>query len=285
MKFTIALAQIDPVPGNLRHNLGLHARAIAAARDGGADLVVFPELSLTGYMVKDAAWDLAVADEGRIALAGLAEECRGIAAIAGGIEESARHGLYNAAFLVGGEGVRVVHRKVYLPTYGMFEEGRYFLRGERAAAFTLPFARAGALICEDLWHLPLPWLLAQDGAEVILALSASPTRLSGPGPDLRVERVNGEQHRALARLLSVYVCFCNRVGFEDGVNFWGGSSVVSPSGETAARAALFAEELLFAEIDLEAVRQARKAARHFLDDDPHFTMRELQRILGNQTKG
>jgi predicted amidohydrolase len=280
MKFTIALAQIDPVPGNLSHNLDLHVSAIRRAREGGARLVLFPELSLTGYTVKDAAWDLSVRD-GETGYPGeLQKECHGITVIAGGIAESAGYGLYNAAFMVDETGVRTVHRKVYPPTYGMFEEKRYFLGGARVEALELPFARLGVLICEDLWHLPLPWLLAQDGAEVIVGLAASPTRLGGKEEELRADRINGEQHRALARLLSVYVCYCNRVGYEDGVNFWGGSSVVSPAGETVAHAGLFREALLFSDIDTDAVRSARRASRHFLDDDPRLTLRALKGILG-----
>lgn len=285
MKFTIALAQIDPVPGNLRRNLETHRRSIAAAREGGADLVVFPELSLTGYHHRDAAWEMALRPGGGGPLAELAEACGDISAIVGGIEEGPSFGLHNAAFLVGPSGASTIHRKVYLPTYGMFEERRHFVPGRRVAAATIHCGRVGILICEDLWHPPLPYLLAVDGAEIIVALSASPTRLAGADAVPRVEAANGEQHRSLARLLSVHLAFCNRVGYEDGVNFWGGSSVTSPSGETVARAALFREEMLFAEIDPAEVRRARRAAGHFLDDDPHFTLRELKRILDSQSDG
>ncbi len=285
MKFTIALAQTDAVPGNLRRNLDVHLRSIVRAKEGGADLVVFPELSLTGYTVKDSAWDLSVTEGHGTYFRELQEACGGMAAIVGGIEESAGYGLFNAAFLVTGDAVRTVHRKVYPPTYGMFEEKRYFLGGTGVGAIDLPFARIGVLICEDLWHLPLPYLLAKDGAQLIVGISASPTRLEGNDRELRTERINGEQHRSLARLLSVYVCFCNRVGYEDGVNFWGGSSVISPAGDTVARAGLFSEEMLFTEIDTDAIRRARRTSRHFLDDDPHLTLRELRRILGKPSEG
>ena len=280
MNFTLALAQIDPVPCDLKRNIRTHIDRVRRARDGGADLVVFPELSLTGYTLKDAVVELALRSDGGGALDELVEACGDATVIAGGVEESTDFGIYNAAFALTGSGARVVHRKIYPPSYGMFEEQRYFLRGGTVSSFESPVGTLGVLICEDLWHLPLPYLLAKDGAPVIIAIAASPTRVSGSGGGLRNEEVNGENHRTLARLLSTYLCFCNRVGVEDGVNFWGGSSVQSPDGNTVVRARLFEEDLVFAEIDLAELRRARMMSRHFLDDDPHLTRRELARILG-----
>jgi predicted amidohydrolase len=160
----------------------------------------------------------------------------------------------------------------------MFEELRYFSPGKEVRAFDCSVGRIGALICEDLWHLPLPYLLAHDGADVIFGIAASPSRLSGREGIEPAMQVNFEQHRSFARLLSVYVVFCNRVGFEDGVNFWGRSQVVKPDGETAIQAKAFDEDLVFAEIDANEIRRARRFSRHFIDDDPELVKRELERI-------
>ncbi len=279
MKFTIALAQIDPVLGDIGRNVEKHLRMAEQARARGAQLVVFPELSLSGYSVKDLHWDLAVdvgKDPGRFAL--LLEASKGIAIIAGGVEEGPGFGIYNSAFLFDGGTVTTVHRKTYPPTYGMFEEMRYFSRGSTVGAIDTRLGRIGVLICEDLWHLSLPYLLASDGADVIIALVASPTRVNGVTEQFPALAVNTENHKAYARLLSVYVVFCNRVGFEDGVNFWGGSQVVAPDGSVVASGKLFEEELLMAEIDDDEIRRARRFSRHFLDEDADLVLRELARI-------
>jgi predicted amidohydrolase len=280
MSFRIALAQIDSVLGDAAKNVARHADVTSKAQKSGAQLVVFPELSLTGYSVKDLQWDLAVSPSALPkTYAPLMKAGKSVSILAGGIEEGEDFGIYNSALLFDAAGCRSVHRKVYPPTYGMFEEMRYFGRGGSARAFDTPFGRIGVLVCEDLWHLPLPYLLALDGAQIIITLVASPTRVGG-GEGLPIASVNTENHKAIARLLSVYLVFCNRVGFEDGVSFWGGSEVVGPDGSVVASAKILEEDLITADIDLENVRRARRMSRHFLDDDPHLVQRELKRILG-----
>lgn len=279
MKFTIALAQIDPTLGNLRKNIEKHIAFARQAREAGAQLVVFPELSLTGYSVKDMNWDLAVnVRRDPSVVAPLIEMSKTITIVAGGIEEDEQFALYNAAFLFEAGTVRSVHRKTYPPTYGMFEEMRYFNSGTSIRAVDTALGRFGVLICEDLWHIALPYLLAKEGANLIVTLVASPTRLGGNDAHLQIDRVNAENHRAYARLLTTYIAFCNRTGFEDGVNFWGGSSIIGPDGEVEAKAKLFDEDLIVATVDESDVRRARRFSRHFLDDDPALVLRELQRI-------
>ncbi len=283
MDFSLALAQIDPVLGDIDRNIAMHCSMAERAIKAGAGMVVFPELSLTGYSVKDMHWDLAV-NVGRepSRFNPLIELSRRITILAGGVEEGPGFGIYNSAFLFEGGTVRTVHRKTYPPTYGMFEEMRYFSRGSSVRAFDTPFGRIGVLICEDLWHLSLPYILACDGAELIIALVASPTRISGPSEGLEASAINSENHRAYARLLSVYLAFCNRVGFEDGVNFWGGSHVVAPGGEAVATGKLFDEDLVVVKIVDEEIRRARRFSRHFLDEDSGLVLRELERITGKK---
>jgi predicted amidohydrolase len=278
MNFTIAVAQIDPVLGDLSANMSKHEEAIRSALTRGAQLIVFPELSLTGYSIKDMNWDLAVnITRHPDRLQPLIDASRSISILAGCVEEDESFRIYNSALLFEDGAVRVAHRKVYPPTYGMFEEMRYFAGGETVEPVVSKLGTLGVLVCEDLWHISLPYILAEAGAQVIITLVASPTRLGGDERELQTAIINGENHRAYARLLSSYIVFCNRVGYEDGVNFWGGSSIIGPDGDVIASAKLFDEDLLVSRIDDHEVRRARRFSRHFLDEDPLLVIKELSK--------
>jgi predicted amidohydrolase len=275
----LALAQVDAVPGSFEKNVATHERLAHKAKEAKADLVCFPELSLTGYGVKDLNAEMAVNTQHLPDLfAPLLKLSKDLVIVAGGIELGDDGGIYNVAFLFEKGTCRIAHRKVYPPTYGMFEEMRYFSRGRSIRAIDTSVGRLGVQICEDAWHMSVPYLLALDGAELLLTLVASPTRL-GPGSGaFGPEVVNGENSRAYARLLSTPVSFCNRIGYEDGVNFWGGSHVVGPDGTVLASAPLFEEALVTVEIRRSARDKARLMSRHFLDEDILLTQRELDRI-------
>lgn len=278
LDFTVALAQIDPKVGDLRANIEIHGDAIERARKGGARLVVFPELSLTGYTVKDLAWDLAVDPGSPKVLEPLLRQSRDLTVLVGCVEDGADHGIYNSVFAIEDGQIRFVHRKVYLPTYGMFEEGRYFSPGRTLAAFPSRLGRLGILVCEDLWHLALPYTLVMDGAQILCAPSASPTRIRPGASELEVAGINQEHHRTYARLLSSYLLYVNRVGFEDGVNFWGGSAIVSPSGGVVASGAEFNEDLVFGPVQFGEIKRARRFSRHVLDENTDLVVRTLERI-------
>lgn len=278
MKFRVALAQVDSRVGDLAYNVEHHIRFIDRAIRQRAKIIVFPELSLTGYTLRDLAQDIAVDPAKSRALAPLRARSRKITIAAGLVENGRDHGLYNSAVCFEDGEVRHVHRKIYPPTYGMFEEGRYFSRGNSVRAFETRVGRVGMLICEDLWHIPLPYLLVRDGAEMILSLTASPTRLAGEKENLANASINHGHHAAYARLLSCYVLFSNRVGFEDGVNFWGGSGVHDPSGNQLKCGKYFEEDLVVTEIDMDEVRRARRLSRHVLDDDPQVVLDTLRRL-------
>lgn len=273
----VALAQFSPRIGLVEQNLRRHIELIDRAIEGGASLIVFPELSLTGYTLRDLTAEVAMRiDDER--LRPLAERSRRITIVAGGIEEGDNFGMYNAAFLFE-EGRVTTHRKIYPPDYGLFEEQRSVLPGSRVRAMETRCGRIGILICEDLWHLSLPLLLALDGAQVIVAVAASPTRFTHQA-GFSSDRSNAENNHAIARLLSLFLVYVNRTGFEDGVHFCGGSEVVSPFGESLLKAPRMSEELLFSPLDFQLVRRARLQSRHFLDERPEFLLAQLQRILG-----
>jgi predicted amidohydrolase len=282
MKHLIAVAQIDCVLGDLKRNIEKHIHYIELAIKEGAKLILFPELSLTGYTLRDINIDVAVNPFKSNVFDDLKKLSREIIIIAGGVEEGENFGIYNSAFVFEDGQIKYVHRKIYPPTYGMFEELRYFSRGDKVRAFDTKIGRIGVLICEDLWHISLPYILAVDGAMMIAGLAASPTRISGASEELTNYKINSEHHKTYARLLSIYLLFSNRVGYEDGVNFWGGSEVVDSDGEVVAVAKLFDEDLIFAEIDYNTIKRSRQFSRHFIDEDPYLFERELKRILGSK---
>jgi NAD+ synthase (glutamine-hydrolysing) len=277
MKCKVAVVQLDSRVGDPLSNRAAHLRYVDKAIKSKANLIVFPELSLTGYTLRDLAGEQAIDPASDPLLEPLRKRSRRISIALGFVESGKNHGIYNSAVFLEDGAIKHVHRKVYPPTYGMFEEGRYFSDGSSVQAFDSKWGRFGMLICEDVWHMSLPYLLALDGAEAILCLTASPTRLGGDKASLTIADVNHEHHRSYARLLNVYMIFSNRVGVEDGVSFWGGSDVIDPHGLEIAQAKLFDEEMITAELDSKQVQRARRASRHFLDERPELVMRALRK--------
>ncbi len=277
-KFKIAVAQINPALGDYDKNIKKHLKYIDNAIKKKADMIVFPELSLTGYSVKDLNFDLAINPYTSDLLKPLKDKSKKITIVCGGIEEDENYGIYNSAFYIEGGEVKFTHKKVYPPDYGMFEEVRYFSKGKEADVHETKFGKLGLLVCEDLWHMSLPLLQALKGAKVIIGIAVSPTRLAlnSKSKILKNYEINSEQHKAYARLLSIYVVFCNRVGYEDGVNFWGGSEVVDPFGNVDKVAKFFDEDLIVSEINMNSVKRARHMARHFLDEDVNFLRNEVK---------
>lgn len=279
MSVRIALAQCAPRLGAFGKNLAMHLETIERARSGGARLVVFPELSLTGYYLKDLAHDVACsADDER--LRPLADASRGIDVLAGFAERTADGRVHIASGYWSDGRIRHVHRKVYLPTYGIFDDGRYFARGERFDTFPSVAGQAGIAICEDIWHMSTPYLYAVRGANVIFYPSASPGRGVAEGGDLGTAESCRLLDQFYAQYLTVYVVFVNRVGHEDGVGFWGGSEVLAPDGTVIARAPEFEEHLLFAEIDPALAARERARNPILRDEDHDLVLRHLAERVG-----
>lgn len=278
MKFKIAVAQINPTLGDYDKNIKKHLQFIDKAVRKKADMIVFPELSLTGYTLKDLNFDMAINPYVNEILRPLRVKSKKITIICGGVEEDENYGVFNSAFYIEDGEVKFTHKKVYPPDYGMFEEMRYFSRGKKADVHDTKFGKLGVLVCEDLWHVSLPLLQALKGAKIIIAIASSPTRLAlnSKSKILKNYEINSEHHKAYSRLLSSYMVFCNRVGFEDGVNFWGGSEIVDPFGNVNKAAKFFDEDLIFSEINLNSVRRSRQLARHFLDEDINMLRNEVE---------
>jgi predicted amidohydrolase len=280
VRFQVGLAQMAPRLGDVTHNLQRHLALVEEAKAQGVDLLLFPELGLTGYTLKDLVPSVALrptADDPVFQQLLVASE--GMDLVVGFIEESERHVFYNsAAYLSAG---RLVHlyRKVYLPTYGLFDEGRFWGSGDRLRAFDTRFGRMALLICRDVWHLSASYLAVMDGADTILAISAAPGWGVEDGQD-RLTRAQSWERliRCLAQFLTCYYFYCNRVGCEDGVPFFGGSLAVAPGGRLLAQAPDLEEVLIIATWDTATLRRVRSQSTFLRDERLDLTLRELQRI-------
>lgn len=280
MIFKVALAQLNTHLGDLERNLQKHLTFIEQAKAQQAELIVFPELSLTGYMLQDLTASVALSPRREEPVfAALLEASRAIDITVSFVEEDSRHRFFiAAAYLSQGE-VLHVHHKLYLPTYGLFDEGRFFAWGDSLSAFDTRFGRMGMLICEDFWHASPPYLLWLDGADIFLFMSASPGRGLSSAPKLESARWVEQLVQAYANLFTAFVIHANRVGYEDGLHFWGGSTVFDPDGGLLAKAPYIEEGLTFAELDLHQLHRTRARLPLLRDERTALVQRELDRIL------
>jgi predicted amidohydrolase len=290
----LTIHQTAPLLGEVEANQAeVRERVMESAE---RDLLVFPELSLTGYTLRGRVQRMArrVSQESPLRLPPDSPP------VALGLPERGEDELvYNTAVLIHENRILAKHRKVYLPTYGLFDESRYYAAGRDAPPVaTLPTGwRVGLLICEDFWHPGLIYLLAVQGAEVVLVLSAAPGR-GEPGQEAeeRPERGPGNSERdgllfsstanwnLLARTAAlqygVYVVLANRAGVEEGVTFAGESTVVGPDGKILARAPQAEPAVLELSLSREALRRARNPYAHLRDEDPDYLRRALDTLLG-----
>jgi predicted amidohydrolase len=277
----VALAQIAPFLADRQRNVGLHLEQIKAAQAQDADLIVFPELSLTGYFVRDMVPDVAITPDAP-EIRELLDAAGSMAVVLGFVEESPQHRFYNTALYAEGGRAVHLHRKVYLPTYGLFDEQRYFAAGERFAAFdTARFGRMGILICEDFWHLSAAAIMQAEEIDVLICPSNSPGR-GVEGPRVRTAETYEHLSKAYAQLMGAVVIVVNRVGFEDGLCFWGGSSVTGPDGRTIAEAPQLDESLTLATFDAADLRRQRLITPLARDERLLLTIEELNRIKRNR---
>jgi NAD+ synthase (glutamine-hydrolysing) len=277
----IALAQIDTKLGRTKDNLDKHLAYAKQAATDDVDLLVFPELSLTGYILQDLAATVSCRPTQQDRIFGpLLEASHQLDLIVGFVEEDLRSRYFiSAAYLSKGKVIHV-HRKLYLPTYGLFDEGRFFAAGDSVKAFDTQFGRFGILICEDFWHSSPPYLLWLDGADLMIFISASPSRGLTESPNLEsshwVEHIN----QAYASLFTSFIASTNRVGYEDGINFWGGATMHGPNGALIQQGPYQEESLTIVEIDFAELQHVRTRMPLLRDERPEIVVKELNRILG-----
>ncbi len=282
MSFNVGIAQINPKLGEVEANMALYEGKIRQAQGDGVDFLVFPELSLTGYFLRDMVPNVALNLASR-KIQHLKALSRRFAFVAGIVEEGPDFRFYNSAVYFENGEIRHVHRKVYLPTYGMFDEQRYFARGDRVRAFDSKFGRLSLLICEDLWHPSTVYLAALDGAMAIICPSASPLRGITEGqPQDDTARYWELINRNYTETFSLYMIYGNRVGFEDGVGFWGGSEILDPFGHSLAKGKYYEEDMIASDVGLESVRRKRTMSPLLRDEDLDLTINELMRIRERQ---
>jgi predicted amidohydrolase len=281
----VGIAQMQPRRADVAANLDAIEAFVERAVAADVDLLVTPELALTGYPVgswfSTASMTAASPGFGR-----LKELSRRVPMVVGLIEETEEAEFFNSAVYLDGGRVRHLHRKVYLPTYREFDERRYFMAGWSVSAFDTPLCRMGLLICGDAWHLSLPYLLAHDGADVIVVIAASAR--SGLTDEISARESWERMNRSYALTLSNFVVFANLVGDVDGMTFWGGSHVALPDGRLLDQAGFEHEELLVSNLDLSQLRRQRLILPFRRDDSLSLTTelgREVLQRKGQRVKG
>jgi predicted amidohydrolase len=273
------MAQVDCVLGDVHENARRAREAIARARADGVDLVIFPELSLTGYSLGAVGDDVALRVDDPL-ITGLAAEAGEMAVVLGFVEQGRVHTHNSAVYLERGRPVHV-QRKAYLPTYGRFEEHKHFSPGQGLRAFDNNWGRFALLICNDAWQPPLPFLAVHDGAGVLI-IPASSSLEPAAGTDPGAEDDWSDLLRYHGRFLQTYVVFVNRVGEEAGVRFWGGSRVVDPWGRIVAQGPEHEPALVIAELDLSAVRRRRRELPLVKEGRLGLLSREFTRLVAEE---
>jgi predicted amidohydrolase len=273
----VALAQFAPVLGDTDANLARIGELIDEAVAGGADLVVFPELATSGYALGDVTDSVAMAaDDPR--LLELSRRAHGAGVLVGFPEEGNRSiHTYNSAIHLQGGGIVHCHRKLYLPTYDIFEERKHFSPGQFMRAYDAQDGRMATLICNDAWQPQLAFLAIQDGAQVLLVPTNS---AQSRFPD-RYDSVTYWRDITgfYARMLQCYVVFVNRIGDEGELHFWGGSHVVDPWGQVVAEAPIDAPSLTMVDLDLRRIRQRRREVPLVKEARLGLVEREARRLV------
>ena len=242
-KFKVALAQISCKRGDKEANIQKIEEYTARARQQNAELVIFPELSLTGYTIRDELYDLAehVPGPSTTAIEKIAKKHE--AFIVYGLPElsdKAQATIYNTAVLVGPQGFVGKYRKMYLPTHSIFEEKRYFRPGYQTGVFNTKLGKIGLIICYDIFFPEVSRLTRLEGAQLIICISASPAVRRGFFETLTAARAIEN---------TAFLAYVNLVGIENGLQFWGGSRLLGPNGRVLAAAKYDEEDLVIGEVD------------------------------------
>jgi len=243
-EITIAIGQISCRVGDKKHNIENMKRKIRQAKKREADLIAFPELALTGYVVRDRAYELAEPVPTGPSARQIEEMAKkeDVHIIFGMIERSAKASavLHNTALLIGPQGYIGKYQKMYLPTHSIFEEKRYFRPGYQTPVFETEIGKIGMIICYDIYFPEITRLLSLRGAKLIVCISASPSVRRGFFETLTAARAIEN---------TVFVAFVNLAGIQDGLQFWGGSRIIAPSGSLISRAKYDEDDLITANIN------------------------------------
>ncbi|MFH0845460.1 MAG: nitrilase-related carbon-nitrogen hydrolase [Pseudomonadota bacterium] len=306
----VAVCQTDPVLLDIKANLEEIIDRIHHCREMGAQLIVFPELALTGYFVGQRYHEVSLRMDSK-EIKQLASATKGTAAVVGFIEESPSMNFYNSALVAVNGEILFAYRKLNLPNYGFFEERKYFSHGKRVPVFKLNDFSIAVFICNDVWHPSLPYLGVCQKADVFITI------MNSLNDSMGTEFSNIETWEIIntfySRVFGIYNICANRageesweaersisaletaqIGSEEGsgppvqeqvFSFWGGSEIVNPFGKQIAKAALYEPDEILGEISKDLLRKKRILLPYLRNDDPYFTHRELNRILYGKKKG
>jgi predicted amidohydrolase len=292
----VFVAQTHPALFDVSANLDVVISKISEAREKGAELIVFPELALTGYFVRHRYHEVALKMDSPEIMR-LAAATKGTAAVVGFIEESRSMNFYNAALVAVDGKVLFAYRKLNLPNYGVFEERKFFAHGKQIPVFRLHDFTMAVMICNDLWHPSLPYLAVCQKADVFITIFNSSQGSMGTAFS-NIESW-GIINKFYSRVFGIYNICANRVGYESwedrrsapadqagepcsdemSFRFWGGSEIINPYGQQIAKAALYNPDEISGEISNELLRRKRILLPYLRNDDPFFTHRQLERIL------
>lgn len=289
----VTICQTEPKLLDIHANLEDIIQKIKKWRDHGSELVIFPELALTGYFVGPSYHEVALRlDSPEIKKLVKATKDTGV--VVGFIEESHSMNFYNAALVAVDGEIKYCYRKLNLPNYGVFEEKKYFSGGKHIPVFRLDEFNIAVFICNDLWHPSLPYLGITQKADIFVTIFNSSQGSMGN------EFSNIESWSVIntfySRIFGIYNICANRVGDEglqkrreedrgheneypDTFRFWGGSEIINPFGQRIAQACLYEQDEIYAEIDKDMLRKKKILLPYLRNDDPYFTQRELTRIL------
>lgn len=294
----VGIFQTSPVLLDVQANLKDIVSKIETAREEQIDLVVFPELALTGYFVGKNYHKAALrmdSDE----IKEIARATRGTAAVVGFIEESHSMNFYNSALVAVDGDILFAYRKLNLPNYGVFEERKIFSSGKKIPTFRFKDYNIAVYICNDLWHPSLPYLGVVQKADVFISIFNSSR--GSMGTEFSNIESWGIINKFYSRVFGIYNICANRVGNEglegrrttngsspppteesledEPFRFWGGSEIINPFGKSIVQAALYEPDFIYADLSRDLLRKKRILLPYLRNDDPYFTRRELQRIL------
>ena len=269
--------QFSPALGNIEKNMEFHVAKISQAIRDGRELIVFPELSLSGYQLKDIACEIALKKDGPV-WREIAKLSKKIDIIVGAPLEEDPGLIYNTALYFAKGKWRHTHRKVQLPNYGMFEERMIFKPGDEFRTFKIGTMTAGILICREILFPMLAYLYFIQKTDLLIGISNSPQR--GIGKDgISSFQLWETMGYVFSQFYHQNYLFVNRVGFEDGIGFGGGSFFARAGQGISRKAKYIDEDMLDVEIQSADVRRARLSSNYLRDEQPELVLREMRRIL------
>ena len=274
----IRAIQFSPALGNIAKNLEFHVKKIEKAVADKKDLIIFPELSITGYHLKDILYDVSLTPDDEI-ITHFKELSRKIDIVIGAPFEEPKGIIYNCAFYFSRGELIHNHRKVQLPNFGMFEEQMIFKAGDQFRTFKAGDFTAGIIICREMLFPVIAYLYYLQGVDFLIGVSNSPYRGLSKKEGFSSLKLWERVGEVFAINYHQNYVFVNRTGFEDGIGFGGGSFYAAPGQGIVQKAAYFDEETLDFEIGKQAVRRSRISGNYLRDDKPEVIFNELKRIL------